>query len=54
VYKPKCEKVVLQAPTPVVEAVDQVAGRKFKSRSEYIRQAVLEALARDGVMPLAA
>lgn len=52
--KPKSEKLVLQAPAPLVEAVDKVAGRKFQNRSEYVRQAVLEALKRDGLSPLAA
>jgi Arc/MetJ-type ribon-helix-helix transcriptional regulator len=51
--RPKSEKVVLQAPSPVVEAIDKVAHRKFVSRSHYIRTAVLEALQRDGVSPVA-
>jgi metal-responsive CopG/Arc/MetJ family transcriptional regulator len=52
--RPKSERLVLQAPSPVVEAIDKVANRKFVSRSHYIRTAVLEALQRDGVQPIAA
>ena len=52
--RPKSEKVVLQAPSPVVDAIDKVAQRKFTSRSAYIREAVLAALQRDGVQPIAA
>jgi metal-responsive CopG/Arc/MetJ family transcriptional regulator len=50
--KPK--RVILQAPAPVVEAIDKVSARRFTTRSQYIRQAILEALQRDGVQPIAA
>lgn len=52
--KPQSEKVVLVAPASLVEAIDRVAARRFETRSQYIRQAVLRALQADGVQPLAA
>jgi hypothetical protein len=54
VNRPRKEKLILQAPSPLVEAVDRAATKRFTSRAEYIRRAVLEALQRDGVPPVAA
>jgi hypothetical protein len=54
VNRPRKEKLILQAPSPLVEAVDKAATQRFTSRAEYIRRAVLEALQRDGVPPVAA
>jgi hypothetical protein len=40
--------------TALVAAVDSVAARKFQSRSEVVRQALLAALEKEGVCPIAA
>ena len=38
--------------TSLINAVDQVALRQFQSRSEVVRQALLAALEKEGVVPL--
>ena len=48
------EKVVLQVPPSLAENMDKVAARKLMTRSEYIRRALLDALSKDGLTPLAA
>ena len=48
------EKVVLAVPPSLAENMDLVAARKLMTRSEYIRRALLDALSKDGVVPLAA
>jgi metal-responsive CopG/Arc/MetJ family transcriptional regulator len=40
--------------TSLVAAVDSLAARKFQSRSEVVRQALLAELERQGVCPLVA
>jgi metal-responsive CopG/Arc/MetJ family transcriptional regulator len=54
--KPRVKKqlVVLQVSTTVVAAIDQIAERQERSRSDFIRQAVLKELAEQGLCPLAA
>jgi metal-responsive CopG/Arc/MetJ family transcriptional regulator len=37
---------------PLLAAVDSLAARKFQSRSEVVRQALLRELEKEGVCPL--
>jgi metal-responsive CopG/Arc/MetJ family transcriptional regulator len=50
--KRKTERLVAEMPPQLLEMIDKTAARKFCSRSQYTRDALLEALARDGVVPL--
>jgi metal-responsive CopG/Arc/MetJ family transcriptional regulator len=42
--------LAFKVPTRLGQAIDRVAATKALKRSEYIRQAVVEALKRDGVL----
>jgi hypothetical protein len=44
----------VQLAPQVMEAVDQLAARQFKTRSEFVRQSILAELERQGVVPLRA
>jgi metal-responsive CopG/Arc/MetJ family transcriptional regulator len=46
--KPRTEKINLALPARLVEAIDEVAQRQLRTRSEYIRQATLKRLEDDG------
>jgi predicted transcriptional regulator len=50
----KKQLVVLQVSTSVVAAIDEVALRQERSRSDFIRQAVLRELELQGCCPLVA
>jgi metal-responsive CopG/Arc/MetJ family transcriptional regulator len=41
------EKFALKLPNEVLEAIEKAAGSRYMSRSEFIRQAVIEKLERD-------
>jgi metal-responsive CopG/Arc/MetJ family transcriptional regulator len=44
--------LAVQVSSALVAAVDTIAERKFQSRSEVVRQALLAALEKEGVVPL--
>ena len=46
------EKVVVLVPPAVNEVLEQAAKRRFQSRSEYMRAALLARLAQDGLCPV--
>jgi hypothetical protein len=48
------DKLILNVPASIAAAVDEVAGRKLQTRSEFIRQSLLKALEAEGLHPLAA
>ena len=50
----KTQLVSLQIPPVLVQAVDALASRQFKTRSEFVRQALIRELERRGVCPLQA
>jgi hypothetical protein len=53
--KPAKKKLlVLQAETALIEGLDRIAARKMQSRSELVRQALLAALEKEGLVPLVA
>jgi hypothetical protein len=50
--KPAKQLVHVTVSKPLLAAVDQLAARQYRSRSEWIRQAVLKELEAQGVCPL--
>jgi Ribbon-helix-helix protein, copG family len=54
--KPATKKqlVVLQVSTDLVAVIDQLAGWQYRTRSEWIRQAVLAEIEKQGLCPVAA
>jgi metal-responsive CopG/Arc/MetJ family transcriptional regulator len=50
----KKQLLAVSISTSLVAAVDTIAERKFQSRSEVVRQALLAALEKEGVCPVAA
>jgi metal-responsive CopG/Arc/MetJ family transcriptional regulator len=48
------DKILVKVPASVAAALDQVAGRRLQTRSEFIRQSLLKALEAEGLHPLAA
>jgi metal-responsive CopG/Arc/MetJ family transcriptional regulator len=42
----------IRVPERLVEALDRATAERMTSRSEYVRQAVLDRLRRDGVDPV--
>jgi metal-responsive CopG/Arc/MetJ family transcriptional regulator len=45
------ETLNIRVPDRLVEALDRASAERMTSRSEYVRQAVLDRLHRDGVAP---
>jgi Ribbon-helix-helix protein, copG family len=52
--RPKTQLVSLQISPSLLEAIDQLAKRRFTTRSEYIRQTLLADAEKQGVCPVAA
>lgn len=52
--RPKTQLVSLQISPTLLEIIDQLAARKFTTRSEYIRQTLLADAEKHGVCPVAA
>jgi hypothetical protein len=48
------EKVVTHVPPAVAQTLTEVASRRMQSRAEYVRQAIVSQLERDGVCLVAA
>jgi Arc/MetJ-type ribon-helix-helix transcriptional regulator len=48
------DKILVKVPASVAAALDQVASRRLQTRSEYVRQSLLKALAEEGLTPIAA
>jgi metal-responsive CopG/Arc/MetJ family transcriptional regulator len=44
-------KVHIRFPEPLADAIDRAAERRMTTRSEIIRQAVVDQLRRDGLVP---
>jgi metal-responsive CopG/Arc/MetJ family transcriptional regulator len=52
--RPNTRLVAITIAPALIEAIDEVAKRQFRSRSAVIRQAVLHELEKEGVCPFAA
>jgi TRAP-type uncharacterized transport system substrate-binding protein len=51
---PQVEIVTVKMPQSFVAAIDDLAARQFRSRSDIIRQGLLKELEANGLVPLAA
>jgi hypothetical protein len=47
------EKLVLMVPPHVGKTINEIAARKLQKKSEYVRQAIVAALEKDGVSLIA-
>jgi metal-responsive CopG/Arc/MetJ family transcriptional regulator len=45
------EKLVTHVPASVIATVDDMARKRLQSRAQYVREAILEKLAKDGPCP---
>jgi metal-responsive CopG/Arc/MetJ family transcriptional regulator len=52
--RPKTQLVSLQIAPSLLELVDKLAERRFTTRSEFIRQALLAEIEKQGLCPVAA
>jgi metal-responsive CopG/Arc/MetJ family transcriptional regulator len=50
----KKQLMAVQVPPAVLEAVDAVAERQHRTRSEFVRQALIAELEKQGLVPVAA
>lgn len=48
------KRVVVVCPEPLTVLLDQAAGRSFTTKSEYVRQAIVDRLRADGIVRPAA
>jgi hypothetical protein len=49
---PKTVIVNLKTPEVMAEALKNAAQRKFMTKSEYVRRAVMQQMERDGIVPV--
>ena len=47
-------QVNMKMPAPLVESLDTLAKRQFRSRSDIVRQALMRELEANGLVPVAA
>ena len=50
--KPATQLVAIHVSTALVAVIDEVAKRQYRTRSEFIRQAVLRELEAQGICPV--
>jgi metal-responsive CopG/Arc/MetJ family transcriptional regulator len=50
----KTERLAVECAPEILETVETAAKRRFLTKSEYVRQALLEQLQKDGLTPVAA
>jgi metal-responsive CopG/Arc/MetJ family transcriptional regulator len=50
----KTERLQVECAPAILETVETAAKRRFVTKSEYVRQALLEQLHKDGLTPVAA
>ena len=52
--RPQVEIVTVKMPQSFVAAIDELAARQFRSRSDILRQGLLKELQANGLCPVAA
>jgi predicted transcriptional regulator len=52
--KSKKQLMAVQVPPAVIEAIDTLAERQHRTRSEFVRQALIAELEKQGLVPVAA
>jgi metal-responsive CopG/Arc/MetJ family transcriptional regulator len=50
----KTERLQIECAPKIIEALETASERKYMSKSEFVRRAIIEALAKDGMSPIAA
>lgn len=50
----KTERLQVECPPKIIEALETASERKLMSKSEFVRRAIIDALAKDGMSPIAA
>lgn len=50
----KTERLQLECAPVIIEALENASKRKYMTKSEFVRRAIIDALAKDGMSPIAA